>query len=124
MEFRDVVGYEGLYQVSSTGVIRNAKGQTLKPQPDRGYRRVSLFKNKGRRTFKVHQLVALAFIPNPENLPTVNHKNHKRWDNRKDNLEWATHSEQQYHSYTNPGRRRAWGNAITHAEIDEFLSAF
>ena len=59
-----------------------------------GYLRVQLYMGNGKgRTEKVHRLVAIAFIDNPDNLPEVNHINHQRDDNRVENLEWVTHKE-------------------------------
>ena len=89
--WKDVVGYEGLYQVSNLGIVRNYK--TLKEvktcQWHKGYERANLFKDNQRKGYYVHRLVAQAFIPNPKNLPIVNHKNEISTDNRVENLEWC-----------------------------------
>lgn len=92
-EWRPVVGYEGFYEVSSLGRIRRVKIITpvLKKH---GYLQVSLTdKSGGRKSLRLHRLVAEAFIPNPLDKPQVNHMDENTLNNRADNLEWATPKE-------------------------------
>ena len=96
--WKDIPGYENLYQVSSEGRIR--RGERLKiPHKDRGgYLTVWLCKNAAQKNYKVHRLVALAFISNPSGKMTVNHIDGNKQNNRVENLEWATHSENIIHA--------------------------
>lgn len=88
--------------IRKNGRIDNRKGRILKPALDKyGYHRVTFSYNGKRKSYSVHRLVATAFIPNPENKPTVNHKNGIKTDNSIENLEWATQSEQKRHSINN-----------------------
>ena len=98
--WKDVAGYEGLYQVSNKGNVRSLdhksnhhfyKGKVLKARPDKdGYMIVGLSKNGVHKWLKVHRLVAIAFISNPHNYLTVNHKNEIKTCNEVWNLEWMT----------------------------------
>lgn len=115
-EFRDVINYEGLYQVSNYGRIKSLdkvvdtnnqyykkskkilKGKILKQRILRKYYCVGLTKNKKQKTNFVHRLVAQAFISNPNNLPCVNHKDGNKKNNKAENLEFVTHKENSLHS--------------------------
>lgn len=101
--WKDIDGYEGLYQVSNIGRVRsltrNRRGRNNAPNPIQGrilkqhicfgYCYISLCKNRKYKGFRVHRLVATAFIPNPDNLPQVNHKDENKTNNCVDNLEWC-----------------------------------
>lgn len=94
--WKDITGYEGLYQVSNIGMVRSlnyrrtGRVQLLKLYKDRGgYLNVVLCKDGKEKRNLVHRLVAEAFIPNPDNLPQVNHKDENPSNNRVENLEWC-----------------------------------
>ena len=93
-EWRDVEGFEGLYMVSNFGRVVSFQGCYPRIMKlgitHKGYQNVGLQKNKRRKTFVVHRLVAKAFIPNPDNLPQINHRDECKTNNRVDNLEWCT----------------------------------
>ena len=100
-----IEGYENLYEVSNLGRVRSLEhtvtnkngskrkfpGKILKPRAHRnGYLKAELYKNGIRRYFLLHRLVATAFIPNPNNLPQVNHLDEDKTNNTVENLEWCT----------------------------------
>lgn len=92
--YKDIDGYEN-YQVTSWGRVFNKEtGRFLKPQVhDKGYLRIDLCKDGDRKHFKVHRLVAEAFIPNPECKPQINHIDGNNQNNSVTNLEWVTNAE-------------------------------
>lgn len=106
--WKDIKGYEGLYQISNLGRVKslkrfntnnaNTKDRILKPSLDRkGYLHVVLCKNNKRYNKTLHRLVAEAFIENPENKPQVNHIDEDKTNNRVSNLEWMTNKENRNH---------------------------
>lgn len=111
--WKDIKGYEGLYQVSNFGRVRSIdryvshpksgmlylKGRPMSLSIRNGYSVVSLNKNGKATSHLVHRLVAVAFIENIENKPQVNHKNGVKDDNNISNLEWVTASENSIHAY-------------------------
>ena len=95
--WRDIKGFEGKYMVSNLGRVKSlnynktGKEKIMKGVPDGyGYFQLSLCKEGKVKNCRINRLVAQAFIPNPDNLPEVNHKDKIRTNNRVDNLEWCT----------------------------------
>lgn len=111
--WKPVAGYEGIYEVSNLGRVRSLDREvanrwgTTKPVPGairtiavkrEGYCFVNLFRRSRGRPMYVHRLVAIAFLPNPEGLPQVNHIDGDKLNNRADNLEWCTGKENCQHA--------------------------
>jgi len=96
--WKDVVGYEGLYEVSSEGQVRNSSGKVLSPYKHKGkWLKVSLWDGTKKKNYPVHRLVALAFIPNPSGKEEVNHISLQKEDKRVVNFEWVTGVEKRNH---------------------------
>lgn len=116
-QWRYIEGFEGMYQVSDQGRVRSVertvkmkrggreydmrhKGRVLRTTVAKdGYEAVQLTKDSKPHTFKVHRLVAHAFVPNPENLPEINHKDGDKTNNTSSNLEWCTRSHNIRHAF-------------------------
>lgn len=115
--WKDIVGYENIYEVSSYGRVRTAVGKTtyterhgvrhwkqryLKNKTPKGRDvRVSLWKDGKTKSFLVHRLVAFAFIPEIEGKTSINHKDGNPKNNHVDNLEWCNHLENNRHAFEN-----------------------
>lgn len=105
-QWKDIKGYEGLYKISNMGnVLSIKKNIILKTKKRRGYVAINLYKNKKLKTFNVHRLVAMAFIPNPQNLEQVNHLDCNKDNNKVDNLAWCTANENIAYKYSDKARK-------------------
>lgn len=105
-EYRDINGYEGLYQISSDGKVKIINGlfksktyKKIQLNNRSRYPAILLYKNGKPRGFLIHRLVAEHFIPNPDKLPYINHKNGDKLDYSIDNLEWCTLSTNVKHAH-------------------------
>ena len=119
--WKAIDGYEGLYEVSNTGLVRSlnfnntSRAKLLKPRKRQdGYLSVNLCKNGKHKSIMIHRLVASAFIQNPLNLETVNHKDENRanntvsnleWLSRKDNINYGTHNKRVAEANVNNPKR-------------------
>lgn len=125
--WKDIKGYEGLYEVSSHGQIRGYQktgpGSSLLSRPTalnliedaNGYMRVNLCKpGRKRRHAAVHRIVAETFLPNPDSKPCVNHRDSNRTNNHISNLEWCTHSENSRHANRRGRQKNVFGKGAEH----------
>lgn len=105
--WKDVVGYEGLYQISNIGRIKSLnynktkKENIMKQRCVKGkeYFSIGIMKDGVSKEYKIHRLVAIAFIPNPDNKPQINHKDSDPKNNNVENLEWCTSAENIQHAF-------------------------
>jgi len=126
--YKDIDGYEGIYQVSNLGNVKSLKYGNEKVLKNylscTGYYKVSLCVNFKAKSFNTHRLIAKSFIPNPDNKPQINHINGIRNDNRLDNLEWVTSKENMQHAHdtgliiTSKGEQRSLSK-LTEKEVLE-----
>ena len=132
--YRAIKDHEGSYEVSNLGNVRSLdrvvkhwrgndkklKGFVLTPVCSiKGYQRIELSQEGLRKIFLVHRLVAEAFLPNPENKSEVNHKNGIKSDNRAENLEWCTASENIHHAFDTGLKVMTKGEDCTWAKLTE-----
>lgn len=132
-QWKDIPQYEGIYQVSDKGRVRSLDrvckykdgrvrihvGRIIKQVIDAcGYQTVMLSVNRKYKHFKTHRLVAIAFIPNPKNLPEVNHIDGVKTNNQRVNLEWVTSSQNKRHAakigLTHPARNLSFCSGEKH----------
>lgn len=119
--WKDIKGYEGLYQISSVGRVKRIDKEIIVKTPHKGtfvkiwkgrilkpgkgmYFMIDLCKNNKVKRKLIHRLVAETFIPNPENKPQVNHIDGNKYNNKVSNLEWVSISENAIHAYRKLGR--------------------
>lgn len=117
--WKDIPGFEGLYLISTTGMVYSVRRRkVLKPDNSRGYMVVTLQRDGIRRRYGVHRLVALSYIPNPNNLPVVNHKDEDKTNNDVSNLEWCTTSyNNNYGSRTERSTATQINNAFLRKDV-------
>ena len=143
-EWKDIKDYEGLYQVSNLGRVKSLghyakhhnggvqfiKGKILKDtESGFGYRKVSLCKDGVAKSVSLHSLIARTFIPNPDNLPEVNHINECKWDNAVWNLEWCTveynRSYGNRNNKTKQTQQRKYGKPVLQYTLDgQFVAEY
>lgn len=130
--WKDVDGYKGLYQVSTTGLVKSLSSNKKNQYSDKeflksqfvnryGYLMVTFRKNGVRKNLTVHKLVAEAFIPNPERKTQINHLNGDKLCNRVENLQWCTASENQKHRFQSLDHV-TYNKLLTKSEVFEILS--
>ena len=122
-----IKGYEGLYSITKDGSVwshpkrRSSKqGIYLKPGVNtRGYKQVVLYKDNKHKNITIHRLIALTFINNPDNKLEVNHIDGNKLNNKIENLEWCTSSENHIHAYKNDNHKRMQGELHGASKLKE-----
>ena len=128
--WKPIPGYEGIYKISSIGRVKSlprsasskvsVKAERILSSVDdgKGYRAIKLCKNGKIKRFFIHRLVAMAFIPNPESLPYINHKDENPSNNFVDNLEWCTQKYNANYGNARNKHRKAIGRPICCYDIN------
>lgn len=124
--WKDVIGYEGYYEVSNLGRVRNYRTKVIKSQniqTSGKYLQVSLWKNNQEKRCLVHRLVGQAFIANPYNLPQINHLDKNDLNNIESNLEWVTCSQNHKHAFANgrKGSKSRLGEKVSQSSIYRYV---
>lgn len=132
-KWKKIKGYEKLYEISSFGRVKSLPRVSLLPNGGKryypviirkngkniwGYENVDLYKNGVGKMITIHRLVAIAFIPNPDNNPQVNHKDGVKTNNNVNNLEWVTRSENQLHAFKT-FRKKLYGEDSSNNKLKE-----
>lgn len=127
--WRDVNGYEGLYQVSNYGRVKSLAKNGRKElilklsKTIWGYLDIQLYKNGRNHHERIHRLVAKAFIPNPNNLPQVNHIDLNRQNNRVDNLEWCDVQHNYWHTRSLTGKNQRPSHKVRCIETNKIYES-
>lgn len=121
--WKPIKDYEDLYEVSNLGNVRKIKDNYIfhKNKNSRGYIVVTLTKENVEKSHSVHRLVASAFIPNPSNKPQINHISGIKTDNRVNNLEWCTGSENMQHCYKNNLQKKRFKRVNQYTLDNQFI---
>lgn len=127
--WKDIEGYEGRYQISNFGRIasllpyyksKTGERHLIKTSITRGYETVGLVKDKKRKNFLVHRLVAIAFIPNPNNYKEINHIDEDKLNNNVTNLEWCTRAYNMAYGTARLRQGLSCGKSVIQYEINGF----
>ena len=122
--WKEVKDYEGYYWVSNLGHVKNRHNKILKPDySNKGYACVCLQKENKLKKHRVHRLVAQAFIPNPSNLPEVNHINENKSNNSVHNLEWVDHIQNMKSYMKNHPNNSCNRQSVYCFDLDEHFSS-
>lgn len=124
-EWRDIKGYEGLYQVSNLGRVRSLrfkKVRILKPWGSHGYKHIELCVNNSRFVTGVHRLVAEAFIPNIGGYDCVDHIDTNKENNKASNLRWCSHKENSNNEITKK-HMKDWFNTLSEETVKKIRQA-
>ncbi len=121
---KDIQGYEGLYAVTEDGRIWSYRRKKfLKPGVASGYLQAHLYINGVEKVFYVHRLVAAAYLPNPDNLPEVNHRDENKQNNDVSNLEWCDHSYNMNYGTRNEKAAKAVSKAVRCVETNKIYNS-
>lgn len=124
-KFKNIQGYEGIYQISNFGNIKTVKTQKISngwEHNQLGYRKARLYRDNKAKDIYIHRLVAIHFVPNKSNKPSVNHIDHNPRNNHYKNLEWCTHKENMEHA-SKAGRIDKNGQRIMNLETNEVFAS-
>ena len=118
----DLAKYEGKYAITPDGRVWSYLHNRFlaRSLTNKGYWQVQLWKDRKGHKVLIHRALAQAYIPNPLNLPEVNHKNATKTDNALTNLEWCTHRQNMEHCFTNNLRKAAVGERASKAKLKEY----
>lgn len=121
----DIKGYEGKYAITSCGKVWSYKTKRFLSthKNSKGYERVYLYKDNGGKCLAIHKLVAMAYIPNPNNLPQINHKDENKQNNSVNNLEWCTNNYNSNYGTRNKRMAKAKRKKVLCIELNRIFDS-